>query len=189
MDFGYSLYKVLTMKITKSQLKRIINEEIEKLVEQPTGGRGSVDVAGSTYTIKKGDNLTKISRKTGVPIKTLVKVNNIKNPDLIYYGGELKSLKIPKTKEKVKEPEEKETRTLGRAGMASSEYLKKQRERFEAVKKALGPRYQRMVKKFGREEADRRVYKLRDELGDQEIQKLRGKNKSGLRTLAGGPKR
>ena len=174
------------MKITKRQLKRIIKEEIEKLVEQPTGGRGSVDVAGSTYTIKKGDNLTKISRKTGVPIKTLVKVNNIKNPDLIYYGGKLKSLKIPKTKEKAKEPEEKETRKAATFGaMASSEYFKKQRERFEAVKKALGPRYQRMVKKFGQEEADQRVYKLRDELGDQEIQNLRGKNKSGLRTLGG----
>jgi hypothetical protein len=32
-----------------------------------------------------------------------------------------------------------------------------------------------MVKKFGQKEADRRVYKLRDELGDQEIQNLRGK--------------
>lgn len=39
-----------------------------------------------TYTVKRGDNLTKIAKMFGVTVADLVKWNNIKNPNLIYPG-------------------------------------------------------------------------------------------------------
>lgn len=42
------------------------------------------------YTVKKGDNLTMISNKFGVPVKKLVELNKIKNPNLIIVGQVLK---------------------------------------------------------------------------------------------------
>ena len=42
------------------------------------------------YTIQKGDNLTKIAKEFGTTVDELVKLNNIKDPNLIYAGAELK---------------------------------------------------------------------------------------------------
>lgn len=42
------------------------------------------------YIVKLNDNLTKISNKFNVPIDTLVKWNNIKNPNKIYVGQALR---------------------------------------------------------------------------------------------------
>ncbi len=54
---------------------------------------GKAAGAGSDYTIVKGDNLTKISKKFGVSIQDIMKANPyIKDPNLIYAG---KTLKIP----------------------------------------------------------------------------------------------
>lgn len=39
-----------------------------------------------TYTVKKGDNLTKIAEKFGTTVSKLVEWNKIKNPNLIYVG-------------------------------------------------------------------------------------------------------
>ncbi|MFP3340013.1 LysM peptidoglycan-binding domain-containing protein, partial [Micrococcus sp. SIMBA_131] len=36
-----------------------------------------------TYTVKSGDNLTKIAKKHDTTVAHLVSLNNIKNPDLI----------------------------------------------------------------------------------------------------------
>ena len=41
------------------------------------------------YTVKKGDNLTKIAEKYNVTVSQLVAWNNIKNPNLIYVGQKL----------------------------------------------------------------------------------------------------
>ena len=38
------------------------------------------------YTVKRGDNLTKIGNEFGVSVSELVKWNNIKNPNLIFVG-------------------------------------------------------------------------------------------------------
>lgn len=43
-----------------------------------------------TYTVVKGDNLTKISKKLGVSLPELIKVNNITNPSVIHVGQVLK---------------------------------------------------------------------------------------------------
>lgn len=42
------------------------------------------------YIVQRGDNLTKIARFFGVRVKELVRLNDIKNPDLIFPGQRLK---------------------------------------------------------------------------------------------------
>lgn len=42
------------------------------------------------HVVIQGDTLTSISKKYGVPITDIVRINNIKNPDLIYVGQEIK---------------------------------------------------------------------------------------------------
>ena len=42
------------------------------------------------YTVKKGDNLTKIAKKYKVTVSQLVAWNGIKNPDIIYVGQRLR---------------------------------------------------------------------------------------------------
>jgi len=44
----------------------------------------------SQYTIKKGDNLTKLAKRYGTTVSQLAKSNNIKDPNLIYAGAKLK---------------------------------------------------------------------------------------------------
>ena len=47
-------------------------------------------MSGEFYVVRPGDTLFYISRRTGVPIRTLVGINRIKDPDLIYSGEHLK---------------------------------------------------------------------------------------------------
>lgn len=44
----------------------------------------------TVYTVKKGDTLSKIAKNYKTTVAQLVKLNNIKNPDLIYPGQKLK---------------------------------------------------------------------------------------------------
>ena len=47
-------------------------------------------MSGEFYVVRPGDTHFYISRRTGVPIRTLVGINRIKDPDLIYAGEHLK---------------------------------------------------------------------------------------------------
>ena len=47
-------------------------------------------MSGEFYVVRPGDTLFYISRRTGIPIRTLVGINRIKDPDLIYAGEHLK---------------------------------------------------------------------------------------------------
>lgn len=49
----------------------------------------SVPVQGMEYTVKKGDNLWRLSKQYNFNIDEVVKTNNIKNPRLIYTGQTL----------------------------------------------------------------------------------------------------
>ena len=49
------------------------------------GGEGN----GNVYTIKKGDNLSRIARKYNVNINDITSINDISNPSLIYPGQQL----------------------------------------------------------------------------------------------------
>jgi LysM repeat protein len=42
------------------------------------------------YTVKSGDNLTKIAKKYGTSVAKLVSLNDIKNPNKIYVGQKLR---------------------------------------------------------------------------------------------------
>lgn len=46
--------------------------------------------AVSVYIVKKGDTLSELALKYNTTVAKLVKLNNIKNPDLIYIGQKLK---------------------------------------------------------------------------------------------------
>ena len=45
-----------------------------------------VVVSAASYVVQPGDNLTRISRQFGVTIDSIVRANNIPNPNLIYVG-------------------------------------------------------------------------------------------------------
>lgn len=58
---------------------------------EPIGGLSQMVALKSTpelktYTVRKGDNLSKIANELGVPLSTLVSRNRISNPDLIQIG-------------------------------------------------------------------------------------------------------
>src|SRR5690625_3717 len=73
----------------------------------------------STYTVKSGDNLTKIANAHNTTVDELVRLNNIKNPNLIHPGQKLKikgsakaDLKVGQ-KVKIKNSARNYTRTKG----------------------------------------------------------------------------
>lgn len=72
---------------------------------QAVAGKGSTvygwvnaaDIAGmasgtaqKTYTVVKGDTLSKIAKQFGTTVNTLVALNGIKNKNLIYVGQVIK---------------------------------------------------------------------------------------------------
>ena len=46
--------------------------------------------SGSTYTVVRGDNLTKIANRFGTTVAELVRINKIKNANVISVGQVLK---------------------------------------------------------------------------------------------------
>jgi len=57
---------------------------------EPVKKVSSTKTTVSVYTVKKGDTLSEIAQKYGTTVNELVKLNNIKNPNLIYVGQKLK---------------------------------------------------------------------------------------------------
>lgn len=58
--------------------------------EAPKASNSSKPSKATIYTVKKGDNLSNIAKKYDTTVNNLVKINNIKNPNLIYPGQKLK---------------------------------------------------------------------------------------------------
>lgn len=82
---------------------RLHNHDVEQLFTQirvgttvvieysQTGSPGLPNGSyGKTHMVQPGDTLWKISRKYGVPLDVLIKLNNIENPDNLVVGMELK---------------------------------------------------------------------------------------------------
>ena len=65
--------------IFPGQKLRITESDVENLSPIPKNRY-------STYTVQRGDNLTRIARRFGVTVNYLVRTNNIQNPNLIYPG-------------------------------------------------------------------------------------------------------
>lgn len=61
-------------------------QAIQDIVNNKLG----INKAEEYYTIKKGDNLTKIAKKYNTSVDQLVKWNNIKNKNLIYAGDKIR---------------------------------------------------------------------------------------------------
>lgn len=57
---------------------------------QSSGGGGSVNVSGDTYTVQKGDTLSEIAAAMGVSVSDLAAYNGIGNPDVINVGQVIK---------------------------------------------------------------------------------------------------
>lgn len=57
------------------------------------GFKANKETSIITYTIKKGDNLTKIAEKYGTTVNKIAADNCIKNPNIIYAGQKLKIIK------------------------------------------------------------------------------------------------
>lgn len=62
------------------------NEELDETGDQVDELRNKVEKLVETieYTVKKGDNLTRIAEQYGTTVDELVRLNNIANPNLIY---------------------------------------------------------------------------------------------------------
>jgi len=69
-----------------------------------------------SYTIVRGDNLTKIAKAFGTTVDELVKLNNIENPNLIYAGAELK---IPLSAEEIEAKAKEEAEAAEKAAAAA----------------------------------------------------------------------
>lgn len=57
-----------------------------------SGGAGlaaAPEPAGSTYTVRQGDTLWSISRRTGVPVDQLVRANHLRDPNRLHPGQHL----------------------------------------------------------------------------------------------------
>lgn len=59
-------------------------------IETPARTASTPASAGGSYTIKSGDTLAKISRKTGASVQTLTRLNGIKDPTKLRIGQKLK---------------------------------------------------------------------------------------------------
>ncbi|MBN8281463.1 MAG: LysM peptidoglycan-binding domain-containing protein, partial [Gammaproteobacteria bacterium] len=53
-------------------------------------GKASRKGAGSTYVVRRGDNLAIIAKRTGVPQRRLMAINSIDNPNRIFPGQRLR---------------------------------------------------------------------------------------------------
>ena len=59
-------------------------------IAKPVPQRSSVTPVSGTYTVVKGDNLTRIAARYGTTVAKLVEINGIKNANLIQVGQVLK---------------------------------------------------------------------------------------------------
>ena len=183
------------MKIKKSRLRKIIKEAL--LNEQDglsggmtsrQGGPMSVDsgkpkkkqdnVVYKQYKIKKGDTLSGISKRYNIPMATLAKVNKIKNVDFIRAGDTLK-MPVKKTRDLKPGEGNQDTDQHGeplepisnkRSGAAGGVGRMLNRDEYNRVKKSLGPRWDRMVKKYGESEARDRLMNYMYDLKGDDIQ-------------------
>ncbi len=89
---GYATDPAYTNKlinlIETYNLNRFDVETTSQPVQQLTQPISSE--ANITYSIKAGDTLSNIAKKFGTTVDELVRINNIKNPNLIYAGQQLK---------------------------------------------------------------------------------------------------
>ncbi len=86
MRFGTTVQAIMNANVICNPALIFIGQPLiipERNLELPKAG------AGPYYIIQPGDSLYCISQQTGISIQTLVNINNIQNPNMIYVGKEL----------------------------------------------------------------------------------------------------
>jgi hypothetical protein len=142
------------MRITKSQLRQIIKEEVDKELNEKSLSIKQIASLGKAglapYGVRMGKDGNFYDKKTNEPLDNA------------------------EVERRLKQSDDRNLANLARvkAGEEPIDF-----RRSAKLKKALGPRYDRMVKKFGKEEAERRMDKLLTQIGSDEIQPsaVRGK--------------
>lgn len=83
-----------TVNMEVTQVEQLaVNKSVTKTRIQPAKQNPPKVPKAPNYqviTIKRGDTLWALSRKYGTTVQELAKINNIKNPNLIYAGAPLK---------------------------------------------------------------------------------------------------
>lgn len=74
----------------KLVVKAGTNSAVAKPATSTTKAVAKSTTAAMTYTVKSGDTLSGIAAKSGTTVSALAKLNNIKNPGLIYTGQLIK---------------------------------------------------------------------------------------------------
>ncbi len=68
----------------------IFTGEVLQITTSDTNSNNNITSSVTTYyTVKRGDNLYRIARRFGTTVNSIVKLNNIKNPNLIFPGQRL----------------------------------------------------------------------------------------------------
>jgi LysM repeat protein len=78
-------------KSVDARIQKLSNEisSFYKDLEKTLQGYSSQGYSSGTYTVKPGDNLSKIAQSLGVSVEDLCRANNITDPSKIYVGQEL----------------------------------------------------------------------------------------------------
>ena len=77
---------------TKAAMKRLGADTLDAawdILLKGNDGEGNGTLPPAVYTVKRGDNLTAIARKFGTTVQELQKLNNIKDPNVIFVGQKL----------------------------------------------------------------------------------------------------
>jgi peptidoglycan DL-endopeptidase LytE len=69
-------------KLKPGQILKIQEKQVTKKTVSPVFVKSKSHSASSSYTVKKGDTLASISRKTGVSVKQLAALNHVKSKSL-----------------------------------------------------------------------------------------------------------
>lgn len=105
-DISDNIYYIVKKGDTLTRIALWYNTTVEELVElndiqNPNliyiGQRLLISISDDpdkqkevTYTVRKGDTLSRIANRYGITVNEIVELNNIQNPNLIYVGQELK---------------------------------------------------------------------------------------------------
>jgi|SRR5690554_829712 len=87
---GYDGFLDLNRIVSDKPLSYFTDGQASKKTTKTTSTSNKTTAKTTTYTVKKGDTLSHIAKRFGTTVNELVRLNNIKNPNLIYVGQKLK---------------------------------------------------------------------------------------------------
>lgn len=89
IEGGFMDSRIDIEKLRDDQVLDRAGRAVAQVVARFAGLKKKAQVQ-SVYTVKSGDTLCEIAKKYGTTVQKLVELNNIKNPNLIYPGQEIK---------------------------------------------------------------------------------------------------